>query len=687
MKTMEDKFKFKKFLATVSVFVMITSSSSYAMSTTYTSRTKNISILAGEELTLGGKIQGATLDLQGADSTLNLENGFTLDIAVTSDVAGEGIVNVLGAGNVVAGKNIGTSGTRVKDVNFFTGNNITGQTLNFGSKVYASGEITMEKYNTFKAINENVVLDAPEVKAKDASFDLGSNGKVTVDGGNLTFSGKEGRIAVTIAQSGELVSGGQIVVGNGAILKYENGSEITITPDDSNGSRPSAGKSRAFTLIQNNTGKAADGTPVVNLYSSTYPFTKWAGSFDSDGHLILTQTDKFAEEIKKILGGNLNVIDQSNTDLLASAEADTDAAKFVNEVLAKLTNNKKKLDEAIDRLTSVTTATDSIENAMKVLINVINTRLSLAGKQAVGIPVQSRAAASAKVTGVAASEEHTRYGLWFSPFFSKTTQKARKCATGYKDTTYGGSFGMDTRANDDLILGTAVTFANLEMKYKDSKSGDKIKVGSLMLSIYALQNITDTWFAQGSTTIASNKIKNSRKRVRNMTAFDVAEGKYNSMSFIGDVLFGYNYATEGVNLTPMTGARYTRVNSAGYKENGSTTGQNLNVLQKASNKFEVVVGGRLSGGTLDLNGVSVTPELHGFISHDIIGKNSKQDLRICGTPASLSAKSSKSIRTSYNLGLGVNADYGMMEYSIGYDVRLAEKRVGHKGTLKVRVNF
>ena len=649
---------------------------------------KDINVAAGKKATLGGKIQGQKLDLQGADSTLDLENGFTLDTAVTSTtVPGEGIVNVLGGGDVAASKDIGTNGSRVKGVNFFTDATITGQTLNFGSKVYASGEIAIEKHNTFKATNENVVLVAPEVKAKDASFDLGSNGKITVDGGNLTFSGKEGKIAVTIAQSGDAVSGGQIVAGNGATLKYENGSEVTVTPDDSNGSRPSAGKSRQFTLIQNNTGKAADGTLVVNLDSTLNPFTKWTGSFDSDGHLILTQTDKAAEEIKKILGSDLDAVDQANVDLLASAEAGTDAAKFVNEVLAKLTNNKKKLDEAIDRLTSVTTATDSIENTMNELVNGINTRLSLVGKQTVGTPIQSRTVASAKVTGVAAGDEHARYGAWFSPFFSKTTQKARKGAAGYRDTTYGGSFGMDTRANDDLILGAAVTFANSEMKHRDFKSGDRTKVNSLMFSIYALQQITDTWFAQGSATIASNEIKNSEKRVRTATAFDIAEGKYNSMSFVGDVLFGYNYATEGVNLTPMAGVRYTRVNSAGYKENGSTTGQNLNVSQKASNKFEVVVGGRVSGGTFDLNGMSVTPELHGFINHDIIGKNSKQDLRMGGAPASLSAKSRKPIKTSYNLGLGVNADYGMMEYGVGYDVHLAEKRVGHEGTLKVRVNF
>ena len=113
-------------------------------------------------------------------------------------------------------------------------------------------------------------------------------------------------------------------------MKYENGSEITVTTDDSNVSRLSAGTSRIFTLIQNNTGKAVDSTLVVNLDSSTNSSTEWAGSFDSDRNLILTQADKVIEEIKKISGSNLDTVDQSNAYLLANAEADTDATKFVN---------------------------------------------------------------------------------------------------------------------------------------------------------------------------------------------------------------------------------------------------------------------------------------------------------------------------------------------------------------------
>lgn len=648
-----------------------------------------IAIKQNKIATIGGEVSGTNFNLENVGSTVNFLDDATLKVLVSDTIGGKGIVEFKGGGTVEAGKDIGTLAQRVKMVAF---SDDATKTLTFGSSVFANENIDIKK-GTFKAGNHNVVLYAPDVNAKNASFDLGSDGKITVNGGNLTFSGEEGKIAVKIAQSGN--SGGQIIAETGATLKYEAGSKVTITPDDSGSvNRPAAGGSSEFTIIKNDTGKDVIGTLNIALNEAKNSFTKWSSKFEN-GTLILTQKDAAADKIKEILEKRLDAADKGNIDALTQAEPGTDTHNFVN-ILADIARNqegnlsdsdiKEKVDEAYNRLISTTAATDSIENTMNNAANGIGTRLSLVSNQTIGTPVQSRAVASTKVTGVAAGDDHARYGAWFSPFFSNTTQKARKGASGYKDSTYGGSFGMDTKANDDLIIGGAMTFANSETKYKNLKSGDKTKVNSLMFSIYALQQITDTWFAQGSATIASNEVKNSNKRVTGGTAYELASSKYNAMSFVGDVLFGYNYITEGFSLTPMGGVRYSRVNSAGYKESGSIT-QNLDVSQKASNRFEVIVGGRVSSGAFDVNGMSVTPELHGFINHDVIGKTPKQDLRIGGVANSLNAKSSKPINTSYNLGVGVTANYGMMEYGAGYDVHLADKRVGHEGSLKVRVNF
>ena len=151
-------------------------------------------------------------------------------------------------------------------------------------------------------------------------------------------------------------------------------------------------------------------------------------------------------------------------------------------------------------------------------------------------------------------------------------------------------------------------------------------------------------------------------------------------------MFGYNHAVDMATITPMFGVKYTRVNSGSYKESGSATGQNLSVSSKATNQFDVVAGARIAARPFKANGMSITPEIHAFATHDLISKSAKQTAKLEGTSA-FGEKSNKLSRTTYNVGVGVSSDYGMMEYGAGYDATFAEKRLGHTGSLRLRVNF
>ena len=453
---------------------------------------------------------------------------------------------------------------------------------------------------------------------------------------------------------------------------------------------------------------AGASTSASAVLPSTSAKANSASVFATD---IKLKVDHAATKLKEVLATKTDATDKTNIDIPTKAEQGSDAALTgivstnattfdladtkLKEVLATKTDatdktnidiptkaDIDKAEETIARLTNKVTVVDSIENVITSVGDSLGVRaMSLAGNP--GVPVETRTVSSERVTGLSAGDEHARFGAWFSPFFSKTTQKARKGAAGYKGEAYGASFGFDTRANDDMIIGAAFTTSNTELKHKDFKAGDKTKVNSLLFSIYGMQQITDNWFALGSATFGSNKIKNNEKRVFGAD-YQVANAKYSSMSFSGKTMFGYNFITEQATITPMAGIRYTRVNDGGYKESG-TAFQNLDVSTKASNKLEVIVGGRASGGTFDLNGLKVTPEIHGFINHNLVAKNAKTSIKLGS--AELVGKSHKPAKTTYNLGLGVNSEFGCMEYGASYDAQLANKHIGHQGSLKVRVNF
>jgi len=645
---------------------------------------KNTAVAAGVNQTFRGIVSGIDTTLATAASTASFADGSTVDTAIRSIIPGAGTVDFLGGTTIQ--KDIGAGG-RAALVRFVDNDQFTAN-LNVDN-IFADA-ITLRK--GVINLNKNVTLNGATT-ITSTPLTLNDKKLTVAAGSNLVFSGNN-EIDFVITATGDTVTGGQIQ-SNGP-LQYTAGTTINITPDDTQSGRPTAGKTRVHTLIVNNNanpvvaGSTLDITKVT-IDNSANVFTKWTPTIDAKGGLALTQEDNSKEVILGLLGTSADGVDKANIGALTSAPQGTDGAKLIDLLsLLKDSSNKlvkAKVDETLDRLPPVSTVADAIESTSGAVSMGLSQRMTnLAGGQ--GTPVQSRTVASsdAAMSGMNAGDDHARYGAWISPFFGKTTQKERKGAAGYKNDTYGASFGFDTRANDDMIIGGAVTVANNEMKHKNFKAGDKTKISSMMFSIYGMQQITDSWFAHGVATFGSNEVKNSEKRVSGLTTYDTVSGKYTSMSFNGEAMFGYNFLTEQVTFTPMAGLRYSRVNDGGYKETGSTTGQNIDVKTKASNKLEVVAGARIAGGTFDTNGMTVTPEVHGFINHDLIGKNPKQTLGLAGTNG-LTVKSNKPVKTTFNVGAGVNFAYNMMEYGVGYDAEIATKRLGHQGTLKLRVNF
>ncbi len=639
-------------------------------------------VAAGVTQKFKGTVSGTRLALADGTSRAFFGDESTVDAVIRGTVAGAGDVEFEGSTTVL--KDIGINGNGVNVVRF---SNNDQSTANLGTDNIFGGSTELRK-GAIK-LDKNIILNTDTTVASTPLI-LGDKKLTVIPTKTLSFSG-DNTVKVDVVVNGDTVTSGQII--SQGVLEFDAATTFDIKLNEDNNSRPIAGKTRSFTLISSAQRPLANSLNVNNVeVIGTNPLTKWTATIDdATGGLALTQEDNAKQVILGLLGTSADVADKNNFKELAAASQGTDGAK-VMDLIATLTDSsgklmKDKVKEVGDRLPALTTVSDAIETTSGAVSMGLSQRMTnLAGSQ--GTPVQSRTVASgdAAMSGIAAGDEGARFGAWVSPFFGKTTQKERKGAAGYKSDSYGASFGFDTRANEDMIIGAAVTVANNEMKHKNFKSGDKTKINSMMFSVYGMQQITDSWFAHGVATFGSNDVKNSEKRVATATTYDIVSGKYNSMSFNGEAMFGYNFLTEQVTLTPMAGLRYSRVNDGGYKETGSTQGQNLDVNTKASNKLEIVAGARVAGGTFDMNGMTVTPEIHGFVNHDIIGKNPKQTLGLAGTNG-LQAKSNKPVKTTFNVGLGVNVAYNMMEYGAGYDAEIATKRLGHQGTLKLRVNF
>lgn len=618
-------------------------------------RAKTITVNLGAVATVGDVVDGETT----IAGTLNLLEGASLVSIVKAGAAGQGTLSTTGVFTVR--KAIGTQAAVLGAVNFGKGSK-NDDNVYLEDSVYAN-TIDAREVTLTPTLNPITLSGTVSAKALDVSTtSITNNGQLTLEGDVLLSAGIE-----------DLKAKGTISTG---VLDLSGVKGITLNlRGDVNGS-PLTNISGIKILT--NAGALNGGVKEVSLtFDVPITLVKWEASMDNKGNVFVTRKDNVVSGLTEALGKDIPSTDIANIDPIKDSE------EVLNQ-LANMTPDEQK--DAIRRLPANTTTTGIVADVAAELSSDLSGRLSsLAGTQ---VPsADTRLLASTDTIGAAAGDEASRYGVWFTPSYTNGAQKMRKSTAGYKVASTGATIGFDTKANEDMIIGMGLSLYGTEAKHKDYKAGDKTKITSYMVSVYGVQQITSNWFTQGIVTIGSNRIDSKEKRlVATGGKYQIASAKYDSMSASGELMLGYTHFMKGVSITPMAGLRVAKVNDGGYRETG-TTGQNLVVSKKEVTRFEGVFGARVAAGTFNLNGLVVTPEVHGSVSHDFVNKKPGVDMRLEAGTKALVANSTKPSKTAYNMGAGLNASYANMEYGVSYDARVADKYLAHQGTLKVRVNF
>ncbi len=606
-------------------------------------------IVSSELLTLGSAGAGTAV--------ARFANGAEISSPITTDTLGENRADF--EGNVTINKPI----TDLERVTFSKSQ----------SKAYLNADITvgtvLAQETVLLANNNNVTISS----ATTAKYIGAAAGKT------LTFKNNNGvpRVAALTLEDDVIISteingttAGKVVVEGGALdMSRMNSATVGVNEEHSK-----VALGTKFTVFDSQ-GMGADLTDSVSKEAkndkkdSAY---KWVVT--SDQNKVYLTAGSNLEELSKSLPG-ADATDKSNFQALGKDP------KIFEEIREMTQESRTELVQRMDP-TDATAVVSDITTGVSAGLGSRITNL-IAGQSS---SVQNKVVASNGTTGLSSGDDEARYGVWISPFFNQSVQKSNKGSAGYDASTGGGSFGFDTKANDDMVVGLALSMIHSDVKYKNYKSGDKNKINSAMFSVYGMQQITDNWFAQGLVTVGTSKVStNEKRKTGNTNPYQNATGTYNSMSFSGEALVGYNYSMNDFSITPMGGLRLTRVNDDGYTETG-TTNQNLSITKKALSKAEIVVGTRVAGPAYDLNGVSVTPEVHGFLNQDMVGKNAKVNIKT-SNGVQIADKSSKPNKTSFNVGAGLDAKYSYMEYGIAYDANISKKFMSNQGTIKVRLNF
>ena len=683
----------------------------------------DISILANGNATFTGAIDANRIKFAtAATSTANFGAVNLAALLVSDGGAGKGIANFAGTG---INADVGAVGARLAQANF-----AAGQVSAINANVYADaiavdGKLTLTKDATFDGaatINNGAILA------------LGAH-DLTLTGGAVALNGNS-----TISTTINGVDLGNLVAGAGSNITLNGNLSVEV---DAMAAVPVNGQK--VTLIQKNGGILNLALAKITVTKNGGAFAKWRDEIAADGSLILTNEAQIAEVIRDaaVSQGLEDVITEEVAQAFEDFEPGTQGNDIVNVfnkfLLSDGSVDKPAIADGQARLANTTanevvgatfedvaTMTDHINARMFDVASftpvfVPTPDISSVGQTqgasftpAATLPTGGGGSAASpaagpstgsggstntdapkakntkvsanELSGIAAGDESDRYGIWATPFYSKSTQKKRGSSSGYKSDGYGGTFGFDTRASEEMIVGLAVTAMNTDIKHKDFKSGDKTKVGTTLFSAYSNYQFGNNWFGQGVFSVGSSKVKNKEQRRISTTAYSIASSEYSSMTFASEIIGGYNHLVNNqLVLTPMFGLGYSRINDSSYQETGSGP-QLLSVTKRASHKLDLVGGLRVTGLPFIVGEVSLTPEIHGAIRHDVIGKGSKVDAKIPGLPK-LPSEKAKLQKTYYNLGASLKVSYGMMDYGVAADTMFAKKYLGVNGSVNVRVNF
>ncbi|CAF1549994.1 unnamed protein product, partial [Didymodactylos carnosus] len=289
----------------------------------------------------------------------------------------------------------------------------------------------------------------------------------------------------------------------------------------------------------------------------------------------------------------------------------------------------------------------------------------------------------------AGDEVRQRSGVWVSPLYSQASQKMKNEISGYKLKASGGIIGIDYQISDNGFIGGAYSRSQAIISHKGTKNGDKTKAKVNIFLLYGLQHLTDRWYLEGIISYAASKVKNNEGR-RVLVGTEQALGRYNTISYGGQLVSGYNYPIDNTDITPLIGLRYTKFKEGGYYETG-TSYQNLTVKKRVYDKIEALVGMRASMNIkVEEQGkpMILVPELYGLINYDLKGKSRLIDARLQGINEPLPAKAFKEAKIFFNCGVGLTVKYNnAIEYGIKYNAIIANKYLAHHPSLKLKIYF
>lgn len=322
-------------------------------------------------------------------------------------------------------------------------------------------------------------------------------------------------------------------------------------------------------------------------------------------------------------------------------------------------------------------AAQAITGTSRAAAGAISVRLAAAreGTQTAGL----------QQSGTAAGDSTRRNGAWMKATGGIATQNVRNGVAGNRANTYGTTIGLDNKVTEKLRLGGALSYAQSNVKGKDSGQ-TKTDINSYQVALYGSYE-PGRYFVEGQLAWAHNAIKTSRQITfggLNRTA----NGEYNAQQYSANAAVGMPLHKGAITLTPKAGMFYSYSSPSRYTETGAD-GANLTVNPPSTQILEGSLGGVVAYDRTTRSGAQLRPELRAAALYEFLGDDGTATAKYSGAGPTLQTPGLKPSKFggTVGAGMGYTTSDGIWEIRADYDAELRAGYVSHNGMLTGRINF
>ncbi|MGC0372315.1 MAG: hypothetical protein DGJ47_001027 [Rickettsiaceae bacterium] len=588
------------------------------------------------------------IKLQGADSEGHFSSASLNADLLSDNVSGNGRVYF---NNTDITKKVGSPSLKLNEVNFIEPSSES----NISSDLHANN---ININNAKLTLLSESVFDGV-TNASDAILNIAEHDLIFQTGDSVV---QESMICID-ANSGEA---GNLVASSGASLSLQGNINIdikqfsTLPPNDT----------ELLLIRKNSSGELNLSAAIINITNSGGAFVNWENEISSNHLKLVAKTD--VAQVISSGGTNSDV-----AEAFANFEPGTPGEGTIN-LLNSL--SPENVQEGVSRIVN-TTSEEVTQHKVGMsydITNQLNHRID-------GTRIYEQV--DFEDVAPSSGDRDSMYGIWASPFYSKTIKNAENNFSGYSSNSYGGIVGFDGKVDDQVILGASFAYSNAQIKHKNDKSGDRTKINSYMFSGYANIDLNKDWFLRGLITVGVSDVDNKERRVISDTEYGIANGHYRAKLFTTEARLAkeYKFNNDSV-ITPALGASFTAIRDDSYQETGVAPTPLRSHAQKTREKFDIIASLKFESNKFDIRGIELIPEIHGSVRYDLIGDKDVIARTIEGLELPDDTEH-KAHQFYGNLGFAIKAYKNDVEYGAIINSAFARRYRSIGGSLNIRVNF